>query len=337
MLKNATMTIPDRTLLERNKLFRGIGLESVWHILKGCQVTILKSGATLLEVGQKNISLYLVLDGELRVYLNGRRLPVHAVLGSGECVGELSLIDGGNSAALVIAARDTRMLVVPHELVWAMVDSSNDIARNLLAILAGRIRNDNLLQVTTSEPSLEFEVASNIDTLTGLHNRSWMNEAFYRMAQRCERSGVQLFLLVADIDRFKEFNDNHGYLAGDSVLKGVARIMAVNLRPQDLFGYLGGDMFAVLLAEKLPDGAMKMAERLREAVAAPVLRFGKSSAPLSVGDTQTIQVEHVTVSLGVAAVQSGDTLDSVLAVAEGALQQAKTDGRNRVKMATVRR
>jgi len=312
MLKNATMTIPDRTLLERNKLFRGIGLESVAHILKGCQVTTLKNGATLLEVGQKNTSLYLVLDGELRVYLNGRGLPVHAVLGSGECVGELSLIDGGNSAA-------------------------NGIARNLLAILAGRIRNDNLLQVTTSEPSLEFEVASNIDTLTGLHNRSWMNEAFYRMAQRCERSGVQLFLLVADIDRFKEFNDNHGHLAGDSVLKGVARIMAVNLRPQDLFGYLGGDMFAVLLAEKLPDGAMKMAERLREAVAAPVLRFGKSSAPLSVGDTQTIQVEHVTVSLGVAAVQSGDTLDSVLAVAEGALQQAKTDGRNRVKMATVRR
>lgn len=329
------MTIPDRTLLERNKLFRDIGLESVEHLLKGCQVTALKSGATLLEVGQKNTSLYLVLDGELRVYLNGRGLPVHAVLGPGECVGELSLIDGGSSAALVMAARDTRMLVVPHELVWSMVDSSNGIARNLLAILAGRIRNDNLLQVTTPEPSLEFEVAANIDTLTGLHNKNWMNEAFSRMAQRCERSGMPLFLLAADIDHFKEFNDSHGHLAGDSVLKGVARIMAANLRPQDLLGYLGGDRFAVLLVEKSSDGAMKMAERLREAVAAPALRFGKSSAPLSAGDTQTIQVEHVTVSLGVSAVQPGDTLDSVLAAADGALQQAKTDGRNRVKMVTA--
>lgn len=328
------MTIPDSALLERNKLFRDIGLESVEHILKDCQVTTLKSGATLLEAGQENTSLYLVLDGELRVYLNGRGQPVHAVLGAGECVGELSLIDGGNSAALVIAARDTRMLVVPHELVWAMVDSSNGIARNLLAILAGRIRNDNLLQVTTSEPSLEFDVAAHIDTLTGLHNKNWMGEAFYRMAQRCERSGMPLFLLVADIDRFKDFNDNNGHLAGDSVLKEVARIMAANLRPHDLLGHLGGDRFAVLLPEKSSDGAMKMAERLREAVTAPVLRMGKSGVA---ANAQATLAEHVTLSLGVAAVLPGDTLDSVLAAADGALHQAKTDGRNRVKMATAHR
>ncbi|HEU0282579.1 MAG TPA: GGDEF domain-containing protein [Gallionella sp.] len=324
------MTIPDRTLLERNKLFRDIGLESVEHLLKGCQVITLKSGATLLEVGQKNTSLYLVLDGELRVYLNGRGLPVHAVLGPGECVGELSLIDGGDSAAQVIAAQDTRMLVVPHELVWSMVDSSHGIARNLLAILAGRIRNDNLLQVTTPEPSLEFEMAANIDTLTGLHNKNWIGEAFPRMAQRCGRNGVPLFLLLADIDHFKEFNDSHGHLAGDGVLKGVARIMAANLRPHDLLAYLGGDRFAVLLSEKSPEGAMKMAERLREAVATPVLRFGKSSAPQAASATQAIQGEHVTVSLGVSEVRHGDTLDSVLADTDGALQQAKTEGRNRV-------
>lgn len=327
------MTIPDSTLLERNKLFLNIGLESVEHILKDCQAITLKSGATLLEVGQENTSLYLVLDGELRVYLNGRGQPLHAVLGPGECVGELSLIDGGNSAALVIAARDTRMLVVPHELVWAMVDNSNDIARNLLAILAGRIRNDNLLQVTTSEPSLEFDVAAHIDTLTGLHNKNWMGETFYRMAQRCERSGVPLFLLMADIDRFKDFNDNNGHLAGDSVLKEVARSMAANLRPHDLLVHLGGDRFAVLLPEKSPDGAMKMAERLREAVAVIALRVGKSSAAANA--PRAIQEEHVTLSLGVVAVRPGDTLDLVLAAADGALQQAKTDGRNRVKMATA--
>ena len=330
------MTISDGTLLERNKLFRDISMESVEHILKGCQVITLKSGATLLEAGQKNTSLYLVLDGELRVYLNGRGLPVHAVLGPGECVGELALIDGGDTAALVIAAQDTRMLVVPHELVWSMVDNSNGIARNLLSILAGRIRNDNLLLVTTHEPSLEFEAATNIDTLTGLHNKGWMGEAFHRMVQRCERSGVSLFLLVADIDRFKDFNDSHGHLAGDSVLKGVARIMAANMRQHDSLGHFGGDRFAVLLPERSLDGAMKMAERLREAVAAPVLRFGKSNAPQAANSTQTIQEEHVTVSLGVSAVQPGDTLDSVLAAADGALHQAKMDGRNLVRMATTR-
>ena len=324
------MTVSDRTLLERSKLFRDIGLDSVEHILKDCQITTLKGGATLLEVGQKNTSLYLVLDGELRVYLNGRGLPVHAVLGSGECVGELSLIDGRNSAALVMAALDTRLLVVPHELVWSMVDRSNGIARNLLAILAGRIRNDNLLQVTTPEPSLEFEVATNIDALTGLHNKDWMKEAFHRMALRCERGGVPLFLLLADIDHFKEFNDSHGHLAGDSVLKGVARILAVSLRPHDLLVYMGGDRFAVLLPERSPDGVMKRADHLREAVAMPVLRIRAAGA------TQVFKEEHVTVSLGVSVVQHGDTLAALLEAADGALQQAKTDGRNRVKMAVER-
>ena len=326
----------DRILLQRNKLFRDIRFESVEPALQDCQITALKSGATLLDIGQKNASLYLVLDGELRVYLNGRGLPVHAVLGSGECVGELSLVDGENTAALVIAARDTRLLAVPHDLVWSLVESSNGIARNLLGILAGRIRNDNLLQVTTPEPSLEFEVAANIDTLTGLHNKNWMDETFQRMAQRCERNGMPLFLLVADLDHFKDFVGRHGHLAGDSVLKGVARIMAINLRPHDLLIYAGGDRFAVLLPERSLDMAMKMAERLREAVAAPALHIHTGSAPQAANTTRTTQDEHVTVSLGISAMQPGDTLASLWAAADEALQQAKTDGRNRVKMAAAR-
>jgi diguanylate cyclase (GGDEF)-like protein len=328
------MTTHDCVLLERNKLFRDIPVESVEPILKDCREIALKSGATLLEAGQKNASLYLVLDGELRVYLNGAGLPVHAVLGPGECAGELSLIDGGSSAALVMAALDTRLLEVPHERVWAMVDRSNGIARNLLSILAGRIRNDNLLQVTTSEGSLEFELASHIDALTGLHNRGWLDGAFPRMARRCEHDGMPLFVLLADIDRFREFNDRHGHLAGDSVLKGVARILAANLRPHDLLAYLGGDRFAILLPEQSADGAMSMAERLREAVSTPTLRFSKGGVQ-PVDDTHRIQVEHLSVSLGVAEAKHGDTLAAALTAAEGVLKQAKADTSNRVKMAAA--
>jgi len=341
MIEAVMMTPAERVLLERNELFRNIPFESIEPILKGCQVVTLKRGATLLEVGQKNTSLYLVLEGELHIYLNGSGLPAHAALGVGECVGELSLIDGGNSAALVMAARDTRLLEVPHERVWTMVDNSNDIARNLLAILAGRIRNDNLLQVTTSEASLEFELATHIDALTGLHNKNWMRDALPRMAQRCERNKMPLFLLLADIDHFKEFNESHGHLAGDGVLRGAARILAANLRPHDLLAYLGCDRFVILLPEKSADGAMKIAERLSEAVEVPTLRFGDNNAPLPASDTQAIdnqaiQIEHIALSLGVVEITPADTLDSALAVAEDALQQAKADGQKRVNMAATR-
>lgn len=334
--KTIDLSGPDHSLLERNKLFRNISFGTIEHALKDCQVISLKSGSTLLEIGQKNTSLYLVLDGELRVYLDDRDMHVHTALGTGECVGELSLIDGGHTAALVIAARDTRVLAIPHDLVWSLVESSNGIARNLLSILAGRIRSDNLLQVMTPDSTLEFETASHVDTLTGLHNRSWMDEAFHRMALRCKHNGMPLFLMVADIDHFKDLVDRHGYLAGDAILKGAGRIMAINLRPHDLFAYLGGDRFAILLPERSSDMALKAANRLREAVAAPTLHVGASNAPHPASDSHATQEEHVTISLGVVAVQPDDTLASALRAVNEALLQAKADGRNQVKMATVR-
>jgi diguanylate cyclase (GGDEF)-like protein len=322
-----TMMNPDRMLLERNKLFRDVNLDSVEHLLSACQVVDLKKGETLLEIGQKNALLYLVLDGELHIHLNGRGLPVHASLGLGECVGELSMIDGAETVALVVAARDTRTLQVPHEVVWSMMDIASGIARNLLAILAGRIRNDILLQVSTPEPSLEFEMAANIDMATGLHNKNWIDDAFQRMSMRCEKNGTPFYLLVADIDRFKEYNDSHGHLAGDNALKEVARIIAKNLRPHDLLAYLGAGRFAVLLPERLPEGAQKTAERLREAVASPVVPIDKYNAL----QAATHVHERFTVSLGYAAVLPGNTLNKVLESAEEALLEAIMDARCRVK------
>ena len=315
------MTPSERTLLARNKLLRDIRLEYVEHMLEDCQVTSLKRGETLLERGQKNSSLYLVLEGELRVYLGGRDLSEHAVLGPGECVGELSLIDGGNSSALVIAAEDTRMLVVPHDKVWLLVDSSHDIAHNLLGILVGRIRNNNLMQVVAPGNALEFEVAANVDGLTGLYNRRWMEDAFPRMILRCERGKAPLCLLRVDIDHFKSIKDTHGYLASDEVLKGVAQILVENLRPQDLLAGLGGDKFAIMLPEAPPDVAMKIAERLSKAVATSSLHIDISNTPHITNGAPVTQDTPVTVSIGIAAMQPGDELASMFAAAEEALYQ----------------
>ncbi len=316
------MTPAERTLLARNKLFRDISLERVTHMLEECQIASLKRGETLLERGQKNSSLYLVLEGELRVYLGGRDLPEHAVLGPGECVGELSLIDGGNTTALVIAAEDTSMLRVPHDKVWLLVDSSHDIAHNLLGILAGRIRSNNLMQVATPGNGRKFEEAANVDGLTGLYNRRWMEEAFPRMILRAERNNTQLYLLRVDIDHFKNIKDTHGYLASDEVLKGVARKMAENLRPQDLLAGMGGDKFAILLPETPPDVAMKIAERLSKAVASSSLHIDIGNTPHITDGTPATQDTPVTVSIGIAAMQPGDGLASMFAAAEEALYQA---------------
>ena len=328
------MMIPaERTQLERNRLLHDISLENVEHILEDCRVIALNNGKTLLEIGQKNNFLYLVLEGELHICLDSCGLNEHAVLGSGECVGELSLIDGGNTSARVIAAQDTRLLAVPHDHVWSLVDNSNGIARNLLGILAGRIRSDNLLQVTTDEHSLEFEVAANLNPLTGLHNRNWMEEAFPRMMLRCIRSKSPLCMLIMDIDHFRNFSITNGHLAGDSVVKAVAQLITKKLRAQDLLACMVIDRFAALLPDTPLDVAMKIAERLREAVAEASLYPDTNNGSPVIGVTLADQDKRITISIGVAAMRLEDSLDSMLAAAEEALSQSKAAGRNNVKMA----
>lgn len=311
----------DRLQLERAQLFANISLESVEHLLERCHKLNLERGEHLLEAGAANSHLYLVLQGELRVYLADRGMPEHAVFGAGNCVGELSLLDGQRASALVLAATDTRLLAMPHEVLWALVDCSHGVARNLLAIMAGRMRNDNLALVNSQHRSLEFEQAVSVDALTGIHNRRWLLEAYPRAIARCEHDGEPLCLVIADIDLFKQFNDRFGHLSGDAVLRRVARQLADGLRAQDLIARYGGEEFLILLPHSALDEALMIAERLRGLVAA--------GCGLETDDG----VHGVTISCGVAQMAKGEPLDALTSRADAALRRAKENGRDRVETA----
>jgi len=311
-----------RAQLECNGLFNRIDLVALEHLLDDCSHRLLQSGATLLEPGAANHELFVVLRGELRVYLAGDELPAHSVVGVGECVGEISLIDGQGVSALVIAAVETELMVVPQATLWALIDRSHGFARNLLAVLSGRMRQNNLALVTTASRSLEFEQAASVDALTGLHNRRWMTEAFPRSIRRCEQDGAPLCLVMADIDHFKRLNDAHGHLLGDAVLRTVARRLAESLRSPDLIARFGGEEFAILLPQTATAEGQRIAERLRLSVEL------MSLAKLTGG-----AVAKVTVSCGVAPLGLNSTLDSLIHSADAALYRAKEAGRNRVEVA----
>lgn len=311
----------DRDRLEAGKLFGPIGLEEVGHLLDACTIEVFSPGEHLLEPGVPNHNLYLVLDGELLVYPGGAGLPEHVTLGLGDCVGEMSLIDGHQASALVVPSRETRLLVVPHDILWAMIERSHGIARNLLGILAGRMRNDNLALVASQTRSLEFEVAASVDALTGLHNRRWMIDAFPRSMQRCEHDAAPLCLVLVDIDHFRRFNGNYGHMTGDGVLRMVARKLVEGLRSQDLLVRYGGEEFALLLPQTSLDEGCQIAERLRRSVAAQAVLVGDNVA------------ESVTISCGVAGMDVDDTLSALLAAADDALLRAKNNGRDRVERA----
>lgn len=317
MLSNA-----DRVQLKAGKLFSSVGLDEVGHLLDACIIETIEAGVHLLEAGGHHSYLYMVLDGELLVYPGGADLSDPVVLGVGDCAGEMSLIGEQHVSALVVPSRETRLLAIHHDILWTLVARSHRFARNLLDILAGRHRNDNPALVGNSQAhSLEFELAVSVDALTGLHNQRWMYDAFTRVMQRCERDAAPVCLVLVVIDNFRSFNGSYGHSTADGLLRLVAQSLVDGLRPQDLLVRYGGEVFALMLPETSFAHGSQVAERLRLSVAAHAVPAGDDMA------------ETVTISCGIASMETGDTLDTLLAAAGDAVKVAKQNGRNRVEKA----
>jgi diguanylate cyclase (GGDEF)-like protein len=312
----------DRKVLEQSKLFRHISIDAVEEVLVDCPVYALASGDVLIEPEQENHAVYVVLEGELSIQLAGSQSFEVTHLGPGECVGEISMVDGQRPSARVQAAGKTRVLVLGHAAMWALLNRSHGIAFNLLWILSGRMRDHNKALEKSRSRSLEFEHAASVDVLTGLHNRRWLDDAFARMLRRGHNDGRPACLLMIDIDRFKQFNDTWGHLAGDAVLRHVSRQMGAHLRPTDLMARYGGEEFSALLPDTTPDEALGIAERLRNGVEWSSLTLGES------GETV-----RVTISVGLAAAHTEEGLEALIARADAALYRAKENGRNRVEEA----
>lgn len=155
------------------------------------------------------------------------------------------------------------------------------------------------------------------DPLTGLPNRVAYDAQFHAELERWHRYNIPFSIVVADLDRFKQINDRYGHLAGDKVLRLVARILQRNLRSDDFIARYGGEEFVLLLPSTQSGAARVVADKLCAAVAASPFHF--HGQPVT-----------VTASFGVAQVTAGDNAESLFARADGALYGAKAGGRNQV-------
>jgi diguanylate cyclase (GGDEF)-like protein/PAS domain S-box-containing protein len=162
------------------------------------------------------------------------------------------------------------------------------------------------------------------DTLTGLYNRRYMDDSMARELQRAERSGKPAALLMMDIDKFKFFNDKYGHEAGDFVLSAVARAILKHIRPSDIACRYGGEELVVLFPECSLESARERAEALRQVVhSANVTHLG-----------QTLPAPSA--SIGIAGFpEHGKLLADVIRAADGALYEAKRQGRDRVCVAEL--
>ena len=301
-------------------LFAGVEDEQLQRWLSQCEYKYFSKKAIVLQPNMCNEQMYVILQGEVTIHLNHASTPAIAEVGEGECVGEMSLFDSQNPSAYVLANTDLETLMINRELLLSMVDESHQFAKNLLYLLSSRLRSGNRVVNSSQRLQKEFEHHANVDALTGLYNRRWMDDFFKRLAasEALEKDYAGLSLMMVDVDHFKQFNDQYGHNAGDLALKCVAVALHLNIRSTDIAIRYGGEEFIILLPQTPLGEAQMIAERVRNGVASTLIRSQQQAYPA------------VTISIGLADWQANELQSDLVAAADEALYLAKTLGRNKV-------
>lgn len=266
----------------------------------------------ILVSGIQGLLAAMLLHQAWGAGLQGRRLTGRWVVVVG---GVILLVSLAVRTVFMVAQSDWdgRYKVPDHVQVWTYFV--------VLAVLLLNSMGFVLMQMEHAL-SQQHNLATH-DGLTGVHNRLALMEALARDAAQARRSNTPLAVLMVDIDHFKAVNDQHGHLAGDAVLRDVAQRIGQRLRHADLLARYGGEEFVALLPHTDAQGAVAVAEDIRQAIAVrPCVVHG---VPIPVA-----------VSIGVCAAVPGagaEGVEALLAASDHALYEAKHQGRNRVVLA----
>jgi diguanylate cyclase len=159
-----------------------------------------------------------------------------------------------------------------------------------------------------------------IDPLTGILNRRGFENSAKLTLSNHEALSKGLCLLMVDIDHFKQINDTYGHLFGDKVIRAIANTLKSKVRGQDSVARMGGEEFALLLAETDISGARTVAENMRQTI---------EGCQIQRLDTHE-RIGGITISIGIAAYTGGNNLVDLLGDADKALYTSKRQGRNRM-------
>lgn len=166
----------------------------------------------------------------------------------------------------------------------------------------------------------EVRKASLQDPLTEIGNRKYFDNEIVRATKEAKESKEPLSFLMADIDHFKHFNDTHGHLIGDEVLRLVAKTLVENLKGRDIIARYGGEEFCIVLPKTSVKDAQRVADQLRSILSKKSVRRRRTNETLGT----------VTISIGVTQFKDNDDVETLISRADEALYDAKQTGRNKV-------
>jgi diguanylate cyclase len=224
---------------------------------------------------------------------------------------EQDLTDASRKLAVAID-RDTLRSIVE-----AVLLASHDVQQEN-AKLGHRLKQSHEQIFELQEHLTAIRTQALTDPLTGLANRRHFDERLADALVEAERDAGALSLLIADVDHFKTFNDTHGHLLGDQVLRLVASVLTQNTKGQDLVSRYAGDEFAVILPNTNLREAITVAENFRKAITSREIIKRATGEHLG----------RVTLSIGIAQRHAGETAQALIEAADTCLYAAKKAGRN---------
>jgi len=215
-----------------------------------------------------------------------------------------------NSAPILDSKNNPRGVFITFDDMTVLEKKNNELTNALEQLTHSKAeivrQNEELHYLATRDP------------MTGVLNRRALFESFNRLLSESRTNGEPLSAMMIDIDHFKLVNDTYGHAVGDQVIKMVARILEDQTREHDLVGRYGGEEFVVAMPGTSLDQAEHFAERIRKTI-------------LSTSETDAVLVKRLTASLGVSTLNEEiDAPDVLIDLADQALYQAKSSGRNRV-------
>ena len=307
--------------VRRGSVYRRVFSAAAIGIAYGSASLVFRSLAHLAlgpsPTPERNTSVWIVAVAACAVvqWAVNQAVILTAIKMSARETGVRKLLFGGESLHNDVTELCVAMLAT---LAIAMSLLTLVIALPLVTLLQRSVRHARLLRDSRTDSKTKL-----------LNAATWEREATAEVA-RAVRTRTPLAVAMLDIDRFKAVNDTYGHLLGDQVIKEIAHALNTLLRDYDLAGRFGGEEFSLLLPQTRAVDALRIAERIRSAISGLCI-----IAPGASGGERV----HVTVSIGVAALDSGSQREyaELLAAADAALYRAKGCGRDQVQMISTTR
>jgi diguanylate cyclase len=272
------------------------------------------------------------IDQIYETYVSANRLTDRIGDVGSQVMGEIDQVMAMIGAAAGTATSYSENLAHVSQKLYGTTDDAavRSIVESLVQATREMEQNNQTLEARLSASKKEItELQENLeavrnesltDPLTSLSNRKYFDQALACAINEARASGEPLSLMMTDIDHFKKFNDSHGHLTGDQVLRLVAMAVKNNVKGQDIATRYGGEEFAVVLPNTPLRSALTVADHIRRAV------MTKELVKRSTGEN----LGRITISVGVASLHPNDTAQALIERADSCLYSAKRAGRNRV-------